>query len=192
MLTACEVVEGSDDAREVKRLLETAFPAFEQMPFENMAALARRDEVSLLAYRDDGQFCGFTFLVEGERMVYVLYLAVDERVRSKGYGGRILADLTERSGGKTLTLDIEPVDDAADNADQRRMRRGFYLRNGFAATGWAVCFEGDVFEVLAKGPDFEPEPFCDLANELPRGDPKTVELLESLISPLTGEHYRLP
>ena len=57
MLSACTVEEGTEDAREVKRLLEAAFPPNEQAPFSFLLEQAERDEVSLLAYRDEGLFC---------------------------------------------------------------------------------------------------------------------------------------
>lgn len=189
MLTACEVIEGSEDARDVERLLTAAFPAYELVPYSFLTEQARRDEVSLLAYHDDGQFCGFVFMIEGVDMAYVLYLAVDETLRSKGYGARILADVSERCAGKTLMLDIEPIDEAAPNLEQRKRRREFYLRNGFEPTGYTVCFEDDVYEALCKGPGFDPERFCSLINELPEGEDKRVLPLTSVVSPFSGKPF---
>lgn len=180
MLSACTVEEGTEDAREVKRLLEAAFPPDEQAPFSFLLEQAEREEVSLLAYRDEGLFCGFAFMIEGADLAYVLFLAVDQAARSRGYGARMLEDIGRRFPGKTITLDIEPLDDAASNALQRRRRRDFYLRNGFAPTGFANCFEGDAYEVLAKGPGFDPGRFLALVNELPEGEDKTLARIENV------------
>ena len=169
MLSACTVEEGTEDAREVKRLLEAAFPPNEQAPFSFLLEQAEREEVSLLAYRDEGLFCGFAFMIE-----------VGQAARSRGYGARMLEDIGRRFPGKTITLDIEPLDDAASNALQRRRRRDFYLRNGFAPTGFANCFEGDAYEVLAKGPGFDPGRFLTLVNELPEGEDKTLARIEDV------------
>ncbi|MEG0303610.1 MAG: GNAT family N-acetyltransferase [Gordonibacter sp.] len=182
MLTACEVVPGSKDEQEVARLLEEAFPPNERAPLSFLTTQARREEVSLLAYRDEGQFCGFVFMIGSPGLAYVLYLAVDGAIRSKGHGARMLADIDRRCLGKTITLDIEPIDEAASNAAQRKKRRDFYLRNGFEPTGLANCFEDNRYEVLAKGPGFEPKSFLALINELPEGEDKTLAPLEQVMA----------
>ncbi|OUO88744.1 hypothetical protein B5F44_01825 [Gordonibacter urolithinfaciens] len=181
MLEARAVTAGTEDAQEVERLLEAAFPPYERPPFSFLTTQAEREEVSLLAYRDEGLFCGFAFMIEDARLAYVLFLAVGEGVRSKGYGARMLADIERRCPGKTIALDIEPVIEGAPNVVQRQRRRDFYLRNGFAPTGIANCFEGDVYEVLAKGSGFEPDRFLALINELPEGEDKTLAPLEQAV-----------
>lgn len=187
MLIAHDVTEGTEDAREVERLLEAAFPPNERAPLSFLTTQAEREEVSLLAYRDEGQFCGFAFMIENVDLVYVLYLAVDGTARSKGYGGRILADIGRRCLGKTITLDIEPVDEAAPNVIQRQRRRDFYLRNGFVPTGFATCFESDAYEILAKGQGFEPTRFLSLINELPEGPDKTLAPIGDIVPALAGD-----
>ena len=183
MLTATKVTSAEgDDAREVERLLKAAFPANEQAPFAALGESAQCDDVSLLAYRDDGIFCGFVFMVEDERLAYILYLAVDERLRSQGYGGRILGDVAQRCAGKTVTLDIELVEEGVADLARRTKRRAFYLRNGFQPTGFAVCYAGDTFEALACGEDFEEGRFAALVTKLPRGDGKTVVPMKRTLS----------
>ncbi len=179
-MEARAVTAGTEDAQEVERLLEAAFPPYERPPFSFLTTQAEREEVSLLAYRDEGLFCGFAFMIEDARLAYVLFLAVGEGVRSKGYGARMLADIERRCPGKTIALDIEPVIEGAPNVVQRQRRRDFYLRNGFAPTGFANCFEGDAYEVLAKGPGFDPGRFLALVNELPEGEDTTLARIEDV------------
>ncbi len=94
----------------------------------------------------------------------------------------MLADIGRRFPGKTITLDIEPRGRAAPRTSSSgKRRRDFYLRNGFAPTGIANCFEGDVYEVLAKGPGFDPDRFLALVNELPEGEDKTLAPLEQAV-----------
>lgn len=189
MISAHEVAENSVEMDEIMRLMETAFPPSEQAPRSFLVEQARRDEVSMFAYSDEGRFCGFTFMIEDETMAYVLYLAVDGTIRSRGYGSQILASVAERVGDKTLVLDIEPVDEAADNVEQRRRRRNFYLRNGFVPTGYAIQDRGNVYEALVHGEGFDPEHYINLINELPEGPDKTVARLDTIPSPLTGKLY---
>ncbi|WP_287554217.1 phosphate signaling complex protein PhoU [Oscillibacter sp.] len=107
MLEARAVTAGTEDAQEVERLLEAAFPPYERPPFSFLTTQAEREEVSLLAYRDEGLFCGFAFMIEDARLAYVLFLAVGEGVRSKGYGARMLADIERRC--LRLLLQQQPV-----------------------------------------------------------------------------------
>ncbi len=88
-----------------------------------------------LAYYDGDDFCGFTYTVENEDMVFVLYLAVNDEIRSKGYGTAILADLKARASGRGVALNIEPLDPHAANSEQRVRRLDFYRRNGFFQYG---------------------------------------------------------
>ena len=55
-------------------------------------------------------------------MMYVLYLAVNDKIRSKGYGTLMLKHLNEMSGNKEITLNIESLDENADNYKQRVKR----------------------------------------------------------------------
>ena len=46
---------------------------------------------------------------------------------------------------------------AAGNAAQRLRRRQFYLRNGYAQTGYLVELSGQKQEILLQNGDFDPE-----------------------------------
>jgi ribosomal protein S18 acetylase RimI-like enzyme len=61
----------------------------------------------------------------------VLYLAVDGSLRGKGYGSRVLSQIKAEKPGQRTVLNIEPLDEKAPNAEQRRKRLAFYERNGF-------------------------------------------------------------
>ena len=63
----------------------------------------------------------------------------------------MLEDIGRRFPGKTITLDIEPLDDAASNALQRRRRRDFYLRNGFRVLDYECAMFGVHFKCLYRG-----------------------------------------
>ena len=67
-MEARAVTAGTEDAQEVERLLEAAFPPYERPPFSFLTTQAEREEVSLLAYRDEGLFCGFAFMIEDARL----------------------------------------------------------------------------------------------------------------------------
>jgi hypothetical protein len=50
----------------------------------------------------------------------VLYLAIDDSLRGKGYGSRILSQIKAEKPGQRIVLNIEPLD---DKAPQRRAEK---------------------------------------------------------------------
>ena len=90
---------------------------------------------------------GFTIAVRLEDLYYVLYFAVDEALRGKGYGSQILGQLQAEYG--TLGLNIEPLDPTAENYAQRQKRFAFYQKNGFLDTEHFVWEVGGKFRVLS-------------------------------------------
>lgn len=53
--------------------------------------------------------------MEYEDNLSILYLAVSPRTRGKGYDSMILDYVKEKGKGKNINLDVEAVDDSADN-----------------------------------------------------------------------------
>ena len=62
-------------------------------------------------------------VVDSPTMVWLFYLAVNDSIRSRGYGSRILSSVRWHAAGRTVVLELEPLDDGAPNLEQRRRRR---------------------------------------------------------------------
>ena len=58
------------------------------------------------------------YTTENDKYIYVLYLAVNDRIRSKGYGTKMLNWLKSDTD-KIIVLDAESIDPSAENAQQR-------------------------------------------------------------------------
>lgn len=82
-------------------------------------------------------------------MHYLYYLAVNDHVRSRGYGSRIIAQLRKLYGQGTIVLDCEQPDPRADNHQQRLKRMAFYAKNGFYQTHHFHHDRGVKFHILA-------------------------------------------
>lgn len=160
---------GTQACRQAKELLYEAFPRQELFPFWMLRVMARRGCVDFFAYYDGQEFAGLSYTIVGDRCAFVLYLAVNSRVRSRGYGSAILADIAASYPGKPISLDIEPVESDAPNYEQRVKRLRFYERNGFARTGYRVEGEGEVYEVLANSTEFDPAALADAMGKLSFG-----------------------
>ena len=149
--------------REVIDLYRRAFPSEERIPLWHMRLMSLRRNVRLRAWLDDGALVGLTYTVSRPTMLWLFYFAVNDAVRSRGYGSRILSHLRQEAEGRTIVLEIEPLDDDAPNIEQRRRRLAFYERGGFALTGYRI-HEGDQsYSVMVDGP-FEPGAFRRLVH----------------------------
>ena len=107
----------------------------------------------------DDQFCGVLYTAEDNKYIFVLYLAVNDRIRSKGYGTKILGWL-KQSTGKIIVLNVESLDPSAENALQREKRFSFYSRNGIFDTGCRFVDGDETYSVLASDTNhFDPREY---------------------------------
>ncbi len=141
-----------NEYKDVCRLMRTAFPQNEQIPMWLLRVLALRKSVSFRAFYEDNQFCGVLYTIEDNKYIFVLYLAVNDRIRSKGYGTKIL-DWLKQNTEKIIVLNVEEINPSAENALQREKRISFYSRNGILDTGCRFVDEGETYFVLASDID---------------------------------------
>lgn len=142
------------DYKAYKALQKRAFPPEEQYPFWVLRLLVCRKGIDYLAHYENDLFCGISYTSSTDSMIYVLYLAVNDEIRSKGYGTKILNQLKEMSAGKEVTLNVEPLDEKADNYSQRVRRMEFYMRNGFHDTGYRLVDTTGEYAILSTTDNF--------------------------------------
>ena len=111
--------------------------------------LALRKSVNFRAFYEDDQFCGVLYTAEDNKYIFVLYLAVNDQIRSKGYGTKIL-DWLKLNTEKSIVLNVESLDPSAENALQREKRISFYSKNGIFDTGCRFVDGGEKYSVLAS------------------------------------------
>ncbi len=134
-LTAKRVSIFHRNLKNAHTLFLAAFPKVERMPFAFLMFMSLLPDIHYRSYYDGKTFVGTAFYVEFKHIVYLVYLAVDDSLRSKGYGSMILTLIKEDYPDRDIVLMIEPPDDAAPNAEQRQKRYDFYTRNGILDTG---------------------------------------------------------
>lgn len=121
----------SKEYREVKQLQQSAFPANELYPMWILRLLAMRKNIHYIGFYDGEDFCGLLYYSVSNNLVYVFYVAVNDKIRSKGIGTKIFQWLKKQYPDKEITLNIEPLDGDAENAEQRVRRMKFYEKQGF-------------------------------------------------------------
>lgn len=157
------------DFLKVKTLKDKAFPQNEQIPMWLLLLWARWSCAKFTAYYDGVSFCGITYTMQNREAVFVLYLAVNGRMRSKGYGSAIIQELKTRNPGKTLLLNVEPVDETANNSVQRQRRIDFYKKNGFYETGYRITDKRENYDILSTSKEFSISLYQDLLRQFSFG-----------------------
>lgn len=168
-LTVERITAHGRGVKHIKSLYRSAFPKEERIPFPILMRQAQSDWVHFLLFYDSGLFCGLAYLVLGEHLGALMYLAVDDSLRSRGYGTRILSAIRDYCGDRTVALDIEQVIPGATNYDQRSRRRDFYLRNGFLPSGYGHSLRGVDYEILISDSAFSPGDYAELIRRYSAG-----------------------
>ena len=137
------------DYRAIAELMRTAFPPEERIPLWVLTILSKKRNVNFNAWYDDGNLCGLTYTIESAKMVFLLYFAVQEQLRSQGYGSRIIEEVKMLVGKREIILNVEKPDEQAENNAQRIRRITFYERNGFYKSDFALRIEGTDYLVLS-------------------------------------------
>lgn len=155
------------DMKALERLNNEAFPKEERMEIRDMLQLISKQTIEVTAvYDDDDTFIGFYALSVCEPTAYVFFLAIDSSKRSRGYGGKALALMKEQYAGYQIVLDMEILDDEAENTDQRKARKRFYLSNGFYETGFFLDYNDLTMEVLCSDAQLDADSFRTLLGHL--------------------------
>ncbi len=160
VLSSYPVNRRNRDYHAVIALMKSSFPEKELVPFFLLRLFSMRKGASFLSFRDGEKFVGTAYLVEEEDNFSVFYLAVSPQMRGKGYGSMILDYVKEKGRGKNINLDVEAVDEGAENISERLKRVEFYRRNGIVDTGYRLYDNGIRYMVLSSDPStFNPQSF---------------------------------
>ena len=143
--------EGAQYKWQLYDLYDKAFPEQEKKPLQVMEQLAADGKMEMLALVDEDEFAGLAInLIDEEQNRALLdYYAIAPEKRNGGYGSKGLEVLLERFKNYKYIFEIETQDEKAENAEERKRRKAFYLRNGLKETGLFVNVYDTDFELLA-------------------------------------------
>ena len=125
-----EKANGLIDMLRIRRLYMKAFPAYERKHFGVIMDMRRRGKTDVWCFKRDGRFAGFASTINGDGVVLIDYLAVEEKQRGKGTGSALLRALKECYKGSGIFVEIESVYEEAGNLSERMRRKRFYEANG--------------------------------------------------------------
>lgn len=137
-LVSKKVNKKLDEYKIIKDLMLKEFPKNELLPMWLLFFLSKRKMVDFNAYYIKDEFVGISYSIVNCDMVFIFYLAVDDKSQSRGYGTQILNCIKEKYKDKEITLDIEKIDESSKNYEQRVRRLRFYQKNGFYNTNYYI------------------------------------------------------
>lgn len=146
----------------VKKLYTSSFPKRERIPFKILLKLCKRGKVDLLIFTDVDIFVGFAFIIKHKDIVFILYFAINDTIRGKGYGGKALQTIKNKYSGKRIILNIESTQIIGSNHEERVKRKNFYMKNGYKEAKLFSRERGEIFEMLILNGIIEKEEYCNL------------------------------
>ena len=143
MLTKQKIRKSLPEYQEIKELMKRSFPKNELYPMWLLMLISKIKKVDFLAFYEEEKFVGCVYLIKSKKVAYLMYIVVNDKVQSQGYGTKILKQIIKENKDKEIVLDIEPLDKDASNHEQREKRYRFYKKNGFKKTSYFVDDEDD-------------------------------------------------
>jgi len=132
----------------IYRLYQSAFPASEKKPFSMIVSMHKKGKSDVWYCEKDGKFAGLVITINGADKILIDYLAVNGKRRGQGLGSGILQAMRQIYAGKGVFLEIEIVDENAENYEERKRRKQFYLANGMTEMNVFVELFGVDMELL--------------------------------------------
>ncbi|MBM7636066.1 GNAT family N-acetyltransferase [Streptococcus saliviloxodontae] len=165
-IRAQKVYPFSKISKQVKQLYKQAFPPEERLPYSLLMLNSWRKLADWYAFYDGEDFVGLAYVIADEHIYFILFLAVSSHSQSKGYGSAILQKLKEEAGHRPQLLAIEPIDEEAENYDQRLKRLSFYERNGFELTEHLYCEGSEVYQIMVSDKSLDVRSFEELMKKI--------------------------
>ena len=144
-------IKNSEEKQKIKSLFKRAIPVNERTPFFWLYAKRKRPNVSFVNVYDGDTWVGAVFFSTHKDLVYVWIFAIDDSLRSKGYGSAVFTEIKRLYPNHRILLGIEEPDENSKNNEQRIKRKQFYERNGFRSTGLVANQMGVGIEVMLVG-----------------------------------------
>lgn len=154
-----ERIAGSKRKEEIKNIYVASFSKEDRMPFKMMLMMSYLWNTEFLSFYDGDILCGFVYMATIREVTFVMFFAVDEKLRSKGYGSMILNEVQAIHPKNKIIVSIEPCDKDTEDIEQRLRRKKFYANNGYTETGCYIKLGGKKQELLIKNGTFDQREF---------------------------------
>lgn len=153
------VTKSIKEYKQIKKLYRQAFPVEERAPFWFLMKKVKPSTADFWALYDNENWIGFTYVVKGEELAYIFYLAIKPDKQGKGYGAEAVDILKDYYKGCKLFLALETLNHTADNYEQRVKRHSFYERCGLHDMPYQIKEASVIYDIMGIGGIVEPEEY---------------------------------
>lgn len=163
-----EINQNFPDLDKVHELNNRAFPKEERIENEKLLTIVERCNARALAIYDQDLFVGFVIGAYSSKyeIYYIWFFAIEESLRSQGYGTKALQAIAQRHEKAQMVIEIEVLDPESENYEERLRRYAFYQRSGFEKSNWSVAYFGAEFQIITRPAPFRKEDYETFWNEL--------------------------
>jgi len=133
---------------QVNDIYEKSFPPEER--YLELNKMIENENTELYCLVDNERVLGIIYLISYKDMIFILYLAINTEIRSKGYGSYLLRWCLQEYSDKQIYLNIEEVREGFEDYEIRKRRLNFYLKNGFFITNYISKEEFQNFNILSN------------------------------------------
>ena len=133
---------------QVNNIYIKSFPPEER--YINLNKMIESPNTELYCLVDNDIVLGIIYLIYYKDMIFILYLAINTQIRSKGYGSFLLKWCLDKYLDKKIFLNIEEVREEFDDYETRKRRLDFYLKNGFFITNYISKEKLESFNILSN------------------------------------------
>lgn len=148
--------------KEIKKIYLEAFPKSERKPFVIVKHSVKTGKANIITATDEDILQGFAIVIPFKNTVMVDYLAVSDKIRSRGTGSKLINEVCRQFADKKIALLIERIDDNAPNKEQRLARRKFYMKNGFNSSDIFITGTSGEMEILNYGAKVSKKEYLNL------------------------------
>lgn len=168
--------------KQVNNIYKSSFPIEER--YISLNKMIRNKETVLYCLIEKEMVLGIIYLIFYKDMIFILYLAVSNEIRSKGYGSYLLEWCVTKYKDRKIYLNIEEVNENEDNYIIRKRRLDFYIKNNFFITNYISKEDKENFNILSN---------CEEINidEYKKLDKFVADILEEPVSDIMERDNRI-
>ena len=144
----------------VNTIYKKSFPKEER--YISLNKMIKNKDMELYCLVNKEEICGIICLIKYKEMVFILYLAINPEIRSKGYGSYLLNWCLKKYNEKDIYLNIDEVNENEKDYEIRKRRQKFYLKNGFYMTDYISKENGKNFNILCNNEIIKIEDYMEL------------------------------
>ena len=141
--------------KQVNEIYKTSFPKEERYSSLNkLISYTKRNSAELYCLINCKTVYGFIYAIKYKNMIFILYLAINNKKRSCGNGSYLLRWYLEKYCDKSIYLNIDKINENAIDYNIRKKRLKFYEKNSLYLTHYLSCEKDNIFNILSTKQKF--------------------------------------